>query len=109
MELVRWFNEIRIADAPLVGGKGANLGELTLAGLPVPPGFAVTAEAYRYAVASAQIADALAALLAGVNAKSTADLIGGRAFRLRAEKPQPRSGEHLGSALCRTIYCDHSR
>jgi len=74
MELVRWFNEIRIADAPLVGGKGANLGELTLAGLPVPPGFVVTAEAYRYAVASAQIADTLAALLAGVNAESTAEL-----------------------------------
>ena len=32
---------------PLVGGKAANLGELTRAGLPVPPGFCVTTEAYR--------------------------------------------------------------
>ena len=41
----------------VVGGKAANLGELTRAGLPVPPGFCVTTDAYR-AVAEA---DALAA------------------------------------------------
>jgi hypothetical protein len=29
-----------------VGGKGANLGELTAGGLPVPPGFVITGEAY---------------------------------------------------------------
>ena len=34
----------------LVGGKAANLGELIAAGLPVPPGFAVTTEGYRLAV-----------------------------------------------------------
>ncbi len=33
-------------DAPIAGGKGANLGEMTSAGLPVPPGFVVAAEAY---------------------------------------------------------------
>jgi pyruvate,water dikinase len=33
-------------DVPLVGGKGANLGEMTNAKIPVPPGFIVTAEAY---------------------------------------------------------------
>lgn len=74
MELVRWFEEIRLGDAPLVGGKGANLGELTVAGLPVPPGFVVTADAYRYAVASAGISESLAKLFADVNAESTADL-----------------------------------
>jgi len=30
-----------------VGGKGANLGEMTRAGLPVPPGFCITTEVYR--------------------------------------------------------------
>ncbi|WP_226435472.1 phosphoenolpyruvate synthase [Rhodococcus yananensis] len=34
------------ADAPLVGGKSANLGELTRAGFPVPRGFAITVDAY---------------------------------------------------------------
>lgn len=46
MTFIKWFQEIGLADAPSVGGKGANLGELTRAQLPVPPGFVVTAEAY---------------------------------------------------------------
>ncbi len=41
------FDAITAADLPLVGGKGANLGELARAGLPVPPGFCVTTAAYR--------------------------------------------------------------
>ena len=43
---VVWFNEVSKKDIPLVGGKGANLGEMTNAGIPVPPGFIVTADAY---------------------------------------------------------------
>jgi pyruvate,water dikinase len=41
-----WFNEVTKNDIPLVGGKGANLGEMTNAKIPVPPGFIVTANAY---------------------------------------------------------------
>ena len=41
---------VRAADIPRAGGKGANLGELIAAGLPVPGGFCVTADAYRAAV-----------------------------------------------------------
>jgi pyruvate,water dikinase len=74
MEFVRWFEKIRLQDALLVGGKGANLGELTVAGLPVPPGFVVTSEAYRYAIDHAEIAQQLSAVLAGVNTNTTADL-----------------------------------
>ena len=44
------LDRVRAADIPLVGGKGANLGELIAAGLPVPGGFCVTAEAYRTAM-----------------------------------------------------------
>jgi len=44
---VRWFEQITKADVAVVGGKGANLGELTRAGFPVPPGFVVTVDAYR--------------------------------------------------------------
>ena len=74
MKLVAWFHDIHISDADLVGGKGANLGECTQAGLPVPPGFVVTAEAYRYAVTSAGLDDALASLLRDVDVDSTDDL-----------------------------------
>ncbi len=41
-----WFEEIGREDVGVVGGKGANLGELTRAQIPVPPGFVVTAQAY---------------------------------------------------------------
>lgn len=41
------FEAIGAADLPAVGGKGANLGELARAGLPVPPGFCVTTRAWR--------------------------------------------------------------
>ena len=43
---ILWFNEITKNDIPTVGGKGANLGEMTSAGIPVPTGFVVTAAAY---------------------------------------------------------------
>ena len=43
----RPLDELRAADAALFGGKSASLGELIASGIPVPPGFAVSAEAYR--------------------------------------------------------------
>jgi len=46
----------------LVGGKGANLGELARAGLPVPPGFCVTTAAYRRVTQPTELADVCAAL-----------------------------------------------
>ena len=42
-DLVVWFENLRVTDIPYVGGKNASLGEMINAGLPVPPGFAVTA------------------------------------------------------------------
>jgi len=45
--LILWFEELRKDDVPLVGGKCANLGEMINAGIPVPPGFAVSAYAYK--------------------------------------------------------------
>src|SRR5918999_1778570 len=46
MTYTAWFDEIGKQDIALVGGKGANLGELSRAGLPVPPGYVVTTRAY---------------------------------------------------------------
>ncbi len=43
---VVWFSEIDKDDVALVGGKGANLGEMTKAKFPVPNGFIVTSHAY---------------------------------------------------------------
>ena len=41
------FSNIRAADLPLVGGKGANLGEMTHAGYPIPSGFCLTTTAFQ--------------------------------------------------------------
>src|SRR5215207_1994511 len=46
MTYTAWVNEIRKDDIALAGGKGANLGELSRAGLPVPGGFILTTGAY---------------------------------------------------------------
>ncbi|MGA2158568.1 MAG: phosphoenolpyruvate synthase [Dehalococcoidia bacterium] len=46
MEIVKWFEDLGKVDVSKAGGKGANLGELVKAGLPVPGGFVITAQAY---------------------------------------------------------------
>ncbi len=47
MKYIKFFSEISKHDVKEVGGKGASLGEMTKAGIPVPPGFVVTAQAYK--------------------------------------------------------------
>jgi len=54
---ILWFDELGKGDIPLVGGKNANLGEMLRAGIPVPPGFAITAEAYREFITETGIAE----------------------------------------------------
>lgn len=56
------FTEIEGDLLALVGGKAGNLGELTRAGLPVPPGFCLTTEAYRVATAHAGLEEIFDAL-----------------------------------------------
>ena len=61
MSVIVWFDDVTAGDTARVGGKGANLGECARAGLPVPPGFCVSTDAYREAtreVAAALAADA---------------------------------------------------
>ena len=45
-DAVAWFADVGIKDRPTVGGKGGSLGELTQAGITVPPGFVVTVLAF---------------------------------------------------------------
>ncbi len=56
-KLVIRFEELRKEDIPLVGGKNANLGEMLQARIPVPPGFAVTAYAYKKFITETGIAE----------------------------------------------------
>ncbi len=72
--MVRRFEQIRKSDVELAGGKGANLGELVAAGLPVPPGFVVTAQAYLAAMEQAGARAKLRELVAGLDAGDGAAL-----------------------------------
>ncbi|MEW8974457.1 MAG: PEP/pyruvate-binding domain-containing protein, partial [Tissierellaceae bacterium] len=64
---IRWFKEIDKHDIPIVGGKGANLGELTQKDLNVPPGFCITAEAYMNFIEYAELDEVIKALMYGLD------------------------------------------
>jgi pyruvate,water dikinase len=63
LSYIAWFEELSKQDASLVGGKGANLGEMTRAGFPVPPGYVVTVEAFRAFVKENALAQEIEARL----------------------------------------------
>ncbi len=46
MQNIYWFSELSRKSLPVAGGKGANLGEMANANLPIPPGFVVSSESY---------------------------------------------------------------
>ena len=62
------FNQLRKDDAATAGGKGANLGELTQGGFPVPPGFVITAQAYLEALDRAFVREAMRTKAAALDA-----------------------------------------
>lgn len=68
------FSKIRIKDVPLVGGKTASLGELLSLGLPVPDGFAVTAEAYKLFVSHNKIDDDIRRIIKETDIKKLKEL-----------------------------------
>ena len=65
--LVLDLSEASDADLPLVGGKAGKLGELVREGLPVPPGFVITTEAYRRFVEETGIGQVIGTALAQVD------------------------------------------
>jgi pyruvate, orthophosphate dikinase len=60
-KLVYAFTEGNKDLKDLLGGKGANLAEMTNIGLPVPPGFTITTEACRYFLSHGSVPEGLAA------------------------------------------------
>ncbi|OGH06152.1 MAG: phosphoenolpyruvate synthase [Candidatus Levybacteria bacterium RBG_16_35_11] len=67
MKLVAWFKEVGKEDVSLVGGKGANLGEIINSGLPVPNGFIITSTAYYNFIKENKLALKIKHLLSTVN------------------------------------------
>ncbi len=67
MTYIVLFNQVGKDDVSLAGGKGANLGEMTRAGLPVPPGFIVTSTAYFNFLDAAGLRDKIARALTNLD------------------------------------------
>ncbi|MGN6201746.1 MAG: phosphoenolpyruvate synthase [Solirubrobacterales bacterium] len=68
------FERLGRGDVDFAGGKGANLGELTAAGLPVPPGFVAGAPAYAAFCEETGLRERIAARLADLDVEDTAAL-----------------------------------
>ncbi|MCC6053248.1 MAG: phosphoenolpyruvate synthase, partial [Desulfurococcaceae archaeon] len=71
---VLWLDEVRKEDTPLVGGKNANLGEMVAAGIPVPPGFAVTAYAFKYFLEKTGLGEKIYEMLRKLDVNNTREL-----------------------------------
>ncbi len=71
---VVWFEEVGKEDISQVGGKGANLGEMTKSGIPVPPGFIVTAQSYFYFLEKSNLTDKIRQLLSDLDTNDSEKL-----------------------------------
>jgi len=99
MKFVKWFEEIGAKDIALVGGKNASLGEMVRnlgeKGVNIPPGFAITAEAYKYVVEKAGISQKIRDTLAGLDTRDMKNLAerGEKIRNLIANSPCPKELE----------------
>jgi len=66
-ELTRTFDGLSSGDTDIAGGKGASLGEMTQAGIPVPPGFVVLTDAFERFLDETDLRQEVRALLAKVD------------------------------------------
>jgi len=73
-KFVVWFKDVDREDIPLVGGKGANLGEMTKAGFPVPNGFIVTSLAYYHFIEVNKLKDKIKSCLHNLDVSNSKNL-----------------------------------
>ena len=60
---ILWFKNLSAHDIDVAGGKGANLGEMTQNGAPVPPGFVITVSTYRKFLTDSNLEEQIRKLL----------------------------------------------
>ena len=71
IKVIAWFEEITRSDLSIAGGKGANLGEMVHAQIPVPPGFVVTATAYFEFLKETNVMEEIQTMLQGLDANDS--------------------------------------
>lgn len=100
MELIRNFTKLNKNNGDLAGGKGASLGEMTQAGIPVPPGFVVLSASFERFIEETGLVQEIDTILHKVDhreihtvEKASEDIQG---LILHAEMPKDIAGEILG-------------
>ena len=71
MEYTKTFSSLSKGDAAIAGGKGASLGEMMQAGIPVPPGFVVLSEAFERFAQDSDLTQEIDAVLDTVDINAT--------------------------------------
>ncbi len=71
---VKWFSELTNKDVSIAGGKGASLAEMYNNKFPIPPGFIVTAQAYKYFIEECHLDDKIKEILSGFDIEDTESL-----------------------------------
>jgi len=92
------FSEVSKGNVAEVGGKGANLGELTNAGLPVPQGFIITSAAYFLFVERTGLKEKIRKLLDGLDTENSKDLQS-RAKNVQAEIIKAKMPEEIAAGI----------
>lgn len=97
MEFIRNFTKLGKNDVALAGGKGASLGEMMRAGIPVPPGFVILSDSFEKFLEETDLNVEIDSILHSVNHKelhtieSASEKI--KALILQAEMPKDIVGE----------------
>jgi len=75
MEYIKWLDELSKDSVNIAGGKGANLGEMTRLGLPVPPAFVITINAFEKFIEINKIKDLIEELIKECDVENTTQLL----------------------------------
>lgn len=90
-QYIKWFSQIDKHDVAIVGGKGANLGEMFQAGFPVPYGFVVTAQSFFYFIEENNLEAKILYMLSTINYENPKELsdVAGDIRKLILKSPIP--------------------
>ena len=74
VSLIKWFSELSNKSIDVAGGKGASLAEMYNNKFPVPPGFIVSAQAYKYFIEKSGLAERIKFMLSDLDVNDTEKL-----------------------------------
>jgi pyruvate,water dikinase len=100
---ILWFKDIDKGDGAYVGGKGANLGEMTRAGFPVPNGFVVTVHAYRTFLEASHIKNNIEEILHKLDINDS-DTLNGASARIRTLITRSKFPQNIADEIIRAYF-----